>query len=183
VANPSPGTAPHNWCIAGNLVIGSPEVTADNWIGVHPSGEITKDQLRAREPFAVAPVMTQPADEALELIVKQTGAILPRRDSLDTRIAEEARTGTARFGGTYGEGKGIIDSPETVGGWPELKSLIAPPDSDGDGMPDDWELRFKLGPQDAADGPQDHDKDGYTNLEEFLNGTDPTEFVDYTTKW
>ena len=28
--------------------------------------------------------------------------------------------------------------------------------------------------------PQDKDKDGYTNVEEYLNGTDPTVFVDYT---
>ena len=38
VANPSKGTEPNNWWIAGNLVVGSPEVTADNWLGVHPSG-------------------------------------------------------------------------------------------------------------------------------------------------
>ena len=53
-------------------------------------------------------------------------------------------------------------------------------DSDNDGMPDEWELKFKLNPQDAADGAQDKDKDGYTNVEEYLNGTDPTVFVDYT---
>ena len=47
-------------------------------------------------------------------------------------------------------------------------------------MPDEWELKFKLNPQDAADAAQDKDKDGYTNVEEYLNGTDPTVFVDYT---
>jgi hypothetical protein len=136
--------------------------------------------LRADEPIEVAPVTTQSAEEAFELVLKQAGAILPRRDSLDVRIVEETRTGTARFGGTYGDGKGIIDSPNTVGGWPELKSLPAPADTDGDGMPDEWELRFKLDSQYSSDGPQDQDEDGYTNLEEFLNGTNPKVFVDYT---
>ena len=46
-------------------------------------------------------------------------------------------------------------------------------------MPDEWELRFKLDPQKPSGGPQDTDGDGYTDLEEYLNGTDPTVFVDY----
>ncbi len=53
-------------------------------------------------------------------------------------------------------------------------------DSDGDGMPDEWELRGGFNPKDASDGPQDKDSDGYTNVEECLNGTDPLVFVDYT---
>jgi hypothetical protein len=70
-----------------------------------------------------------------------------------------------------------------VGGWPELKSLPAPADTDGDGMPDEWELRFKLDPRNAADGAQDADADGYTNFEEYLNDTDPNEYFDYTLRW
>lgn len=42
----------------------------------------------------------------------------------------------------------------------DFKSLPAAADSDGDGMPDEWELRFKLNPQDSSDGPHDNDKDG-----------------------
>jgi len=180
VANPSKGEQPNNWWIAGNLVVGSPQVSADNWIGIHPAGGIKAGDIRATKPFEVAPVTTQPSEEAFELVLKQAGAILPHRDSLDTRIVEEARTGTARFGGTYGHGKGIIDSPETVGGWPELKSLPAPKDSDRDGMPDEWEIKHGLNPHDPADGSSDKDGDGYTNLDEYLNGTNPNVFVDYT---
>ena len=46
-------------------------------------------------------------------------------------------------------------------------------------MPDEWEQRRGLDANDPADGPQDKDGDGYTNVEEYLNETDPTEFVDY----
>ena len=179
VANPSKGEASNNWWIAGNLLVGSSEVTADNRLGIHPSGG-TVDEIRANGPFAAAAVTTQPAQEAFELVLKEAGAILPRRDPLDARIIEETRTGTARFGGAYGEGKGIIDSPETVGGWPAMKSLPAPVDTDGDGMPDEWEIRSSLDPKDASDSAKDKDGDGYTNIEEYLNGTDPTQFVDYT---
>ena len=61
------------------------------------------------------------------------------------------------------------------------------PDSDGDGMPDGWELMYGLNPLDASDASLDLDMDGwdfdrngvvdeeekFTNLEEYLNGTNP----------
>ena len=46
-------------------------------------------------------------------------------------------------------------------------------DSDGDGIPDYWEIAFKLDPDDPSDGSMDSDGDGGTNLNEFLGGTDP----------
>jgi hypothetical protein len=36
-------------------------------------------------------------------------------------------------------------------------------------MPDKWELDCGLNPGNRADGSDDRDKDGYTNLEEYLN--------------
>jgi pectate lyase len=48
VVNPSQGTVASNWWIAGNLAVGSPEVTADNWRGVHPSGGKAIDAFRAK---------------------------------------------------------------------------------------------------------------------------------------
>lgn len=46
-------------------------------------------------------------------------------------------------------------------------------DSDGDGMWDAWEIQFQLDPFAAGDAPLDGDRDGVTNLGEFLSGTDP----------
>ena len=40
-------------------------------------------------------------------------------------------------------------------------------------MPDQWERRHGLSSNDAADRNADDDQDGYTNLEEYLNGTQP----------
>ena len=97
----------------------------------------------------------------------------------DERIIAEVESGTATYGGTYGESLGIIDSQETVGGWPNLAAGQPPTDTDHDGMPDAWETRYRLDPADPTDGSTDRDNDGYTNLEEFLNATDPTVFVDY----
>jgi V8-like Glu-specific endopeptidase len=74
----------------------------------------------------------------------------------------------------------IIKSQEDVAGWPSLNTTLPPADTDRDGMPDAWEGMYGFDPSDACDAARDKDGDGYTNLEEYLNGTHPTVFVDYT---
>ena len=54
-----------------------------------------------------------------------------------------------------------------------------PVDSDGDGMPDQWEIKNNLNPKDPKDGAMDADGDVYTNVEEYLNGTNPQEKINY----
>jgi len=181
LTNPSLGTTGRSlWWLEGNLAVGSPEVSADNWLGVQPSGGVAVSEFRAPGAFSVAPVTTQTAEEAYTLVLEHAGATLPKRDTLDARVVQETRTGTATYGGTFdGGGNGIINSQTAVGGWPELQSVAAPADADGDGMPDSWEQSHGLNSANAADGPQDKDGDGYTNLEEYLNDTDPGVYVDY----
>ena len=157
---------------AGNFVWGYPKISADNWNGgidFQTDKGASIATLRVSEPFVVAPVRTQDAAEAYETVLKNAGASLVR-DAIDKRIIEEIRTGTATYGETWrGGGKGIINSQTAAGGWPALASLPAPRDDDHDGMPDTWELAHGLDAADPADGPQDRDRDGYTNLEEYLN--------------
>ena len=54
----------------------------------------------------------------------------------------------------------------------EEKPLL---DSDGDGMPDEWEIKYGLDPKDPSDAGKDKDEDGFTNFEEFEAKTDPTD--------
>jgi hypothetical protein len=84
-----------------------------------------------------------------------------RRDSIDARVINEVKTGT----GT------IIDDPSQVGGWIIPAAGVPCTDSDHDGMPDTWEQAhgFNINIQ---DGSGDKDGDGYTNIEEYFNGTD-----------
>ena len=50
------------------------------------------------------------------------------------------------------------------------------PDTDGDSLPDGWEIKENLDPNSpsGADGPQgDPDGDGHTNAQEWVLGTRP----------
>ena len=81
----------------------------------------------------------------------------------------------------------IQDGEECVSGEDGYVTDPSNPDSDGDGMPDGWELLHDLNPFDSSDGDLDLDDDGwdfdrngtieqwekFTNYEEYLNGTDP----------
>lgn len=48
-------------------------------------------------------------------------------------------------------------------------------DTDGDGLPNDWELRYNLDPSDVSDAQKDLDKDSYSNLDEYIGGSDPSD--------
>jgi hypothetical protein len=52
-------------------------------------------------------------------------------------------------------------------------TTAADPDSDADGMSDQWEVRYGLEPRNPFDAAQDPDGDRLTNLQEMLAGTDP----------
>jgi len=150
----------------GNYVVGSPSISADNWSGGirFMSGANEKDH-RAHEPhdFPALPSETT-AEEAYPLVLAGVGASHVR-DSVDTRIINEVKSGTATYG------NGVIDSPSDVGGYPSLQSLPAPPDSDRDGMPDEWEEAHGLNPSMASDRNRTNlSGTFYTNLEVYLNG-------------
>ncbi|MHC4700641.1 MAG: pectate lyase, partial [Planctomycetota bacterium] len=120
------------------------------------------------EPVDSAPVVTQTAEAAFENVLLYAGAIRAKRDSHDERIVREVRSGRTTFG------NGIIASQTDVGGWPELLSTQPQQDIDADGMPDEWERRFSPKGDLSLQSSSDLDSDGYTNVEEYLNQTDPT---------
>jgi hypothetical protein len=101
---------------------------------------------------------TDAAGEAFERVLQVAGASRSR-DAADSRLVSGVRNRTNR----------LIDSEDEVGGWPSLKSVPAPLDTDRDGMPDDWERRHGLNPNDPNDRNGDQNGDGFTNLEKYLN--------------
>ena len=169
--------------VVGNKNSRHSNVTNDNWTyGMYNqitngSGvdntytQATKDTMRIDEPIRFVAVTTHTADKAYEQVLQYVGASL-HRDALDEIIVSDVDKGTATFTGS-GNDQGFINSQEDVKSkiptmWPELKQETAKADTDGDGMPDEWETANGLNPNDATDGNLTDDI-GYTNLENYMN--------------
>ena len=75
---------------------------------------------------------------------------------------------------------GIITDICQVGGFPKYKKVKPYVDTDGDGMPDEWEIANGLNPNDPGDANKDCTGDGYTNIEKYINGISTKEKVDWT---
>lgn len=173
--------------VNGNIVEGNDAVTKDNWNGgvqveEEPNAGKYKDKMKWNKPLPMPELSIIPAQQAKEFVLNNAGATLPQRDAVDKRIIEQVRTGkiivpdgvvapTTQFKprrlplDSYKIG--IITDISQVGGYPEYKGTPYK-DSDNDGMPDDYELKNKLNPNDAADAAQ-LTRTGYSNLETYLN--------------
>jgi pectate lyase len=174
---PNMGKRPGKWYVAGNIVEGFPDVTADNWKGMRSSDRDEASNLaRVNTPFEGWPVNQETAMDAFNSVLAHAGATLPRRDAIDRRVVETILTGKVLTS------NGIVNDPQDVGGYPDYQFSAedVPLDTDHDGMPTTWETKHQLDPNNAADLSIDSDGDGYTNVEEYLNGTNPREKVDYT---
>lgn len=164
--------------IDGNFMAGSTRATSDNWTyGVynqfHSSygtvAESDKISMRISTPHNPGEVTTHSAEKAYEKVLSYAGASLVR-DTIDRRIIKDVRTGTATYmTGGNGSVNGIIDTQTAVGGWPELNSLVAPADSDSDGIPDNWEDAHGLSKNSSADAQLTTVDGKYPNVEVYIN--------------
>jgi pectate lyase len=149
----------------GNYVYGHEAVTADNWSGgIDLEDGATEAVNRARVAFDFPAIREQTAEEAYPLVLAGAGASFAR-DRIDSRIAYEVSVGEARLGE-----KGLINTPEDVGGWPRYRMTVAPKDTDQDGMPDRWETERGLNFNKPSDRNGFELSKIYTNLEVYLNG-------------
>lgn len=184
--------------VNGNIVDGNEKVTKDNWDGgVQPetTNANALKEIKSDTPFEMPPVTILDTREAYDYVLNYAGATLPIRDAIDKRITKTVSTGVIYYApdahlyekqkmpnrrlpaDSYK--KGIITDIRQVGGLPEYKGEPYK-DSDNDGMPDNWETKYKLNPKDASDAVKDCNGDGYTNIEKFIHGIDPTKRVDWT---
>ena len=137
-------------------------------------------KVKLDEPIDAGKVTTHKAQTAFEKVLKYCGASFVR-DACDVRYAEEAENGTTTFMGAIVKCAGILDiinDPEgtedpTTASYPTLREEKRPADfdTDGDGIPDEWETANGLNPSDANDGNEyTIDSEGiYTNIEVYLN--------------
>lgn len=187
--------------IDGNKIVDDIEVTNDNWTkGVFEqmdnkncaTSEVWDQhtQIKSTTPVIKAGnVTTQTADIAYEKVLLYAGAS-NYRDKIDEMIIEDVKDRKASCTGDaskwsnlpgYSQNKsGYVNSPNDVCAVLNIKdpydvlmsnngSKII--DTDGDGIPDNWEIEFGLNPKKSADGKEmTIDKNGkYTNLEMYLN--------------
>jgi hypothetical protein len=160
IVNPSSPVG--KFFISGNILEGNARVSIDNWSGVKTNA---RDSAKVSEAWAAESINEELPLLAFEAVLKHAGASL-RRDAVDTRIVKEARSGKSTKGK---KANGIIDSQTETEGWPVLKSLPAPADRDQDGMPDDWEKKNKLNPENASDAAAFTLSKTYSNVEVYLN--------------
>ena len=189
--NTYPAYAPalHLWgkyYVTGNYNSKYPLLNQDNWTygiinQIDASGcdgtftQETKDSIKLAEPIDYILTTTHSAADAYDRVLDFAGASL-HRDSFDELMVSDTRNGKATYTGS-GLSKGFVNSQDdnkpadadaSWSAWPTLASKEAPKDTDGDGMPDEWELANALDPTNPNDG-KTIGADGYSNLENYLN--------------
>lgn len=180
--------------VGGNIMEGDAKVTRNNWdggvqIGEMPDAGRYTDSIRVNKPFPHAPVTIISAQAAHDWVLKNVGSFLPVRDKVDEHIINEVKTGKIYYvSGTDNSNgkqwvkhrlpdssykKGIITDISQVGGYPEYKG-VPYKDTDHDGMPDAYEIKHGLNPNDPKDASKPaKNGGGYTNIEVYLNSLVP----------
>ena len=170
-------------------------VTYDNGVVTHNGLKYTKDPnhyygenleytningvdclpIKLDSPIApIGEITTHVAATAFDKVLAYAGSSL-HRDEVDARYMTETHDGTATYTGSVTKKKGLIDKVVDANGYTEetfpTGQHPADYDSDGDGIPDDWELANGLDPEDKSDGNKyTVDPRGwYTNLEVFAS--------------
>ncbi len=173
IVNPSKteGIGFGKFYVAGNYVDGSEANSNNNWLGIHMGNGGTETDKKAavmNNAFETVNIPVQSAQEAYEEVLKFAGASF-RRDTLDERIINDVKNRTGRFIDVQGGFPHGTPYEQTVNAWPVLRSLAAPADADKDGMPDNWENKNKLNPNDPSDAPAYKLSKNYTNIEVYIN--------------
>ncbi|MCR9014614.1 LamG-like jellyroll fold domain-containing protein [Aquiflexum gelatinilyticum] len=156
----------------GNILNGNSSVSTNNWTGVKlETSELTKQFLESTKLNSALPTNVYSyiptGQESYFRVLDYSGASLVR-DPVDTRVVQETRNGTFTFSGSKGSRFGIIDSQNDVGGWPTLRSLPTPLDTDRDGIPDAWESANNLNPIRSNDREYNLSP-YYTDIEMYIN--------------
>lgn len=145
----------------------------DNYVDLNRNGKldgvlITDEDFRkegatlSHTPYYIDnfPKEVETPEEAYSHIIRHAGAYL-QRDEVDKRLIKQLQS--------LGMSGAIIHRESEVGGQPSLRGGKPLKDSDGDGIPDKWESKYGLDPNDPADA-MGHDLDAvYTNIEMYVN--------------
>lgn len=130
--------------------------------------------VKMNEPAPTGNVTTHTAENAFNKVLEYAGSSL-HRDDVDARYMSEAKNGKSQYKGSVTNKWGLIDLVSDVKGYTEANFPTAERpegfDTDGDGIPDAWEIANGLNPNDPTDGNKTtiDSKGYYTNIEVYCN--------------
>jgi hypothetical protein len=147
---------------SGNLLDSNNNGKLDGAALGNPGGAVVLTAAWSPDTAAIPAVS---AADAYADVVAHAGASL-HRDEVDAQVvANVTSLGTAGSLWSSQSATGLANN-----GYGTLAGGTAPVDTDRDGMPDAWELRYGLNPNSPADASGDFDGTGYTNIEKYVNG-------------
>jgi len=126
-------------------------------------------------------------------VLANAGDTLPRRDAVDQRVIQEVKTGKVWSEGKQftpppmkdlarnnigTAGNGIITDISQIGGWPDYRGEPVK-DLCPDGIPLPWKVKYHLDANDTGLAQKDLEGDGYTVMDKYLDGLDPTKKIDW----
>ena len=170
------GLGTQQYYVSGNVMPGYFDETRQD-LGERiqiSNGAIVNWQTWVTSPFFDSYVATQTAKDAYKRVLSNVGSNQPVFDDHDIRIVNETLNGTYTYSGSVSGLPGLPDNQADVGGWesyPEVHRDAAF-DSDNDGLPNWWEnvkgLNSNSAPNDFSDANSDADRDGFTELDNYL---------------
>jgi hypothetical protein len=148
--------------VSGNLADTNKDGTLNGTDPGSPGGTTKASKANSTD---TASLPTKSAADTYTTVLANAGCSL-HRDQVDALVVADVKS-LGKSGQLWKDqtATGLGNS-----GYGTLAGGTAPVDTDKDGMPDAWETKYGLNPNDPADATGDFDKTGYTNIEKYING-------------
>jgi len=148
---------------SGNLLDSNADGTLNGTDAGQPGGTTKATKANSTD---TASLPTTSAADAYADVLANAGCWPKNRDQVDSLVIADVKSlGKSGKLWTDQNATGLTNS-----GYGTLAGGTAPVDTDKDGMPDAWETKYGLNPNDPSDATGDFDKTGYTNIEKYING-------------
>jgi hypothetical protein len=149
--------------VSGNLLDSNSDGTLNGTDAGQPGGTTKASKANSTD---TASLPTTSAAAAYADVLANAGAWPQHRDQVDSLVIADVKSlGKSGKLWTDQNATGLTNS-----GYGTLAGGTALVDTDKDGMPDAWETKYGLNPNNPSDATGDFDKTGYTNIEKYING-------------
>ncbi len=145
----------------------------DNWQDRNADGKFNPYEIPhseygggptfASKPYSYPELPVWKATQLIDSLLPEVGASLPYRDLADYLMVHQCRSLGKEGAIISSEQQLSVGAPST---W-KFASYVKPTDTDGDGMPDEWEKAN--GTDQAKDDAMTIAENGYANIENYIN--------------